>query len=64
VGRLDVKAHKAKDEEDIIQEIEEWVINEDDHFPRATHLARKLVDKGLNLSSTIIKVSKYHSFSR
>jgi hypothetical protein len=29
----------SKDEENIIQKIKELPIEEDDHFPRATHLA-------------------------
>jgi hypothetical protein len=45
LGRLDAKARKAKDEEDIIQKIREWPIEEDEHFSKTTHLARKRVDK-------------------
>jgi hypothetical protein len=48
-GCLDAKVHRAKEEEDIIQEAKQQPIEEDEHFPRATHLARKLVDKDPNL---------------
>jgi hypothetical protein len=44
-ARMEQKARKVKEEEDIIQENKEQLIEEDEHFPRATHLARKLVDK-------------------
>jgi hypothetical protein len=38
-GGLDGKARKAKDLEDIIQEAREEPIEEDEQFPRVTHLA-------------------------
>jgi hypothetical protein len=43
-GHLDIKARKAKDLEDAIQENNEQPIEEDQHFPRATHLAKRLID--------------------
>jgi hypothetical protein len=43
-SRLDIKARKAKELEDVIQENKEEPIEEDAYFPRATHLAKKLVD--------------------
>jgi hypothetical protein len=48
-GCLNAKARRAKEEEDIIQEAKQQPIEEDEYFPRATHLARKLKDKDPNL---------------
>jgi hypothetical protein len=44
LGRLDAKARKAKEENDVIQEIKDQPIEEEVHFPMAAHLARKLVE--------------------
>jgi hypothetical protein len=43
-GHLDAKARKPKDVEDLIQEVKKQPIEEDEYFPKATHLARKLID--------------------
>jgi hypothetical protein len=48
-GCLDTKIRRAKEEEDIIQKTKQQPIEEDEHFPRATHLAKKLIDKDPNL---------------
>jgi hypothetical protein len=49
LGYLEAKARKNKEEEDVIQEIKEQPIEEEIHFLFATPLAKKLVDKDLNL---------------
>jgi hypothetical protein len=41
---LDVKARKAKDLEDEIQQAKEEPIEEDDDYPRSSHLAKRLID--------------------
>jgi hypothetical protein len=43
-GHLDIKARKAKDLEEAIQQAREEPIEEDENFPRATHLAKRLID--------------------
>jgi hypothetical protein len=43
-GKLDIKARKAKDLEDEIQQAKEQPIEEDDYFPRTSHLAKRLID--------------------
>jgi hypothetical protein len=61
---LDDKARKAKNLEDIIQEAREKPIEENEHFPKTTHLARKLIntDPGLNfMNSKKKKLIKLYS---
>jgi hypothetical protein len=43
-GKLDAKARKAKDIEDEIQRNREEPIEEDDDFPRTSHLPKRLID--------------------
>jgi hypothetical protein len=57
-GRLDAKARKAKDIEDTIQENNEQLIEEDQHFLRAIHLAKRLIDTDPGLDSWTQKKEK------
>jgi hypothetical protein len=43
-GKLDIKARKAKNLEDIIQQTREEPIEEDDDYPRSSHLSKRLID--------------------